>query len=307
MNRRTLLTQLTLASATALLPTASRAGQFTGKIRKSLKWSMAQKAAAGMSLTEAFTKLRDCGYAGVEPSLMGDHLSDVAAWTQASQESGLIIDGTVGGRLGALEPGLEKTKALGAESMLVVVGYDKDQSLLAQWARSRDELKAAATQAQKLGVKILLENVWASFFTSPFDLARFVDEIGSPWVQVHFDIGNMVRWGVPQHWAEVLGQRSQKLDVKEYDLDKAMKQGIAKGFDAPPRRRQHRLARRPRRASQDPLHRLGRRRSQSRRLALPRRSLPPDGQGLGSVKTNGQWSAETPVCFHLSARAMRHR
>ena len=33
--------------------------------------------------------------------------------------------------------------------------------------------------------------------------------------------------------SQVLGERSQKLDVKEYDLDKAMKQGIAKGFDAP--------------------------------------------------------------------------
>jgi len=27
----------------------------------------------------------------------------------------------------------------------------------------------------------------------------------------------MMRWGIAEHWAGVLGKRSQKLDVKEYD------------------------------------------------------------------------------------------
>jgi hypothetical protein len=42
LNRRTFLTS---AIAATLLPSTTRAGQFTGKIRKSLKWGMAQKAA----------------------------------------------------------------------------------------------------------------------------------------------------------------------------------------------------------------------------------------------------------------------
>ena len=52
-------------------------------------------------------------------------------------------------------------------------------------------------------------------------------------MQVHFDIGNMMRWGVAEHWAEVLGKRSVKLDVKEYDLERAMTEGMRKGFDTP--------------------------------------------------------------------------
>ena len=51
MNRRSFL--LSTAAATVSAPHAN-AGQFTGKIRKSLKWSMAQKAAQGMPLVEAF-------------------------------------------------------------------------------------------------------------------------------------------------------------------------------------------------------------------------------------------------------------
>jgi hexulose-6-phosphate isomerase len=42
-----------------------------------------------------------------------------------------------------------------------------------------------------------------------------------------------MRWGVAEHWVEVLGKRIGKLDIKEYSLDVAMKQGMAKGFDTP--------------------------------------------------------------------------
>ncbi len=59
LNRRTFLTT---AAAAALTPRVTQAGQFSGKIRKSLMWGMAQKAAQGMSLREAFKKLRACGY-----------------------------------------------------------------------------------------------------------------------------------------------------------------------------------------------------------------------------------------------------
>lgn len=184
-----------------------------------------------MPLVEAFRKLKGCGYDGVEVSI--PTVTDAAEWVAASKDSGLIIDGTVGGRLHNLEPGIALTRQLGGDSMLVVVEYDQTKPLLPQWNSSRDRLKAVVPEAEKAGIKILLENVWNTFLISAFDMARFIDEIGSPWVQVHFDIGNMMRWGVAEHWAEVLGTRSQKLDVKEYDLDIAMKEGMRKAFDVP--------------------------------------------------------------------------
>ena len=219
-----------MATAAPILATA---GEFTGKIKKSLKWSMAEKAARGMTLPDAFSKLRDCGFEGVEPSVLAGHVKDPSEWLEASKKSGLLIDGTVGGRLGALESGIDTTKAIGGETMLIVVEYDITKPLMAQWNQSRDRLKEAAPYAEKQGVRIVIENVWNTFFTSPFDLARFVDEVGSQWVQVQFDVGNVMRWGVPEHWMEVLGKRSFKLDVKEYDLEIALAQGMRKGFDKP--------------------------------------------------------------------------
>lgn len=232
MNRRSFL--LSTAAAASLPVATAHGGQFSGKIRKSLKWSMAQKAATGMTLVEAFKKIRSCGFDGVEPSLLGHVTAQNAdEWIAASKESGLIIDGTVGGRADTLESGVDLTKQLGGDSMLVVLAYPQDQPLQKTWDEAVARIKAAAEHAERQQIKLLIENVWNTFLISAYDMARFIDEVGSSWVGVHLDIGNQMRWGVAEHWVEVLGKRSGKLDVKEYDLTKAMNEGMRKGFDTP--------------------------------------------------------------------------
>lgn len=232
LSRRQFSQSLLALGAAALPAMQTRGGQFTGKIRKSLKWSMAAES-KNLPLLECFQKLRECGFEGVEPSLSHVPEDRVDEWIAASKASGLIIDGTVGARANTLEPGIDLTHKLGGDSMLVVMSYDIKAPLKPQWDAARDRLKAAASHAEKRGVKILVENVWNTFLISAFDMARFIDEIGSPWVRVHLDIGNQMRWGVAEHWVEVLGSRAQKLDVKEYDLARAMSEGMRKGFETP--------------------------------------------------------------------------
>ena len=220
MNRRSLLQTGSLALGAGLLSASApsaRAGQFTGKIRKSLKWSMIAQRDK-LPVLEVFKKLRECGYDGVEPRVAEVPPEKEAEWIAASRESGLVIDGTVGASADDLAGGIDLTKRLGGDSMLVGARYDQKRSIQPQWDHWRDLLRDTAPHAEKQGVKLLVENVWATFLISPFDMARFIDEIGHPFVQVHFDVGNMVRWGVAEHWAEILGKRSQKLDIKEYDL-----------------------------------------------------------------------------------------
>lgn len=221
-----------MAVSTVTIPAFAGTGQFKGKIRKSLKWGMVRDAKK-MSVVDAFKKLRECGFEGVEPNVTKELTSEAEQWVAASKASGLIIDGTVAPRTEDLEPAIDLSRKLGADSILVVARYDKDAPIVSQWNRCRDQLKAVAPYAAKNRIKLLVENVWATFLISPFDMARFIDEIGSPWVQSHFDLGNMMRWGVSEHWAQVLGKRAQKLDIKEYDLKKAMSEGMSKGFDVP--------------------------------------------------------------------------
>ena len=47
-------------------------------------------------------------------------------------------------------------------------------------------------------------------------LAKYLDEINSPWVGSYFDIGNHQRFGKPAEWIRTLGKRIVKLDVKDW-------------------------------------------------------------------------------------------
>jgi hexulose-6-phosphate isomerase len=75
-----------------------------------------------------------------------------------------------------------------------------------------------------------VENVWNQFITNPSEAARFVDTFQSPWVGWHFDIGNCVLYGWPEHWPQILGKRILNLHIKEFSRKKANEEGMRKGF-----------------------------------------------------------------------------
>jgi len=54
-----------------------------------------------------------------------------------------------------------------------------------------------------------------------------VDEIGSPWVGVYFDVGNILSYGYPQHWIEILGPRIKRVHVKDFKTEIGSIQGFA--------------------------------------------------------------------------------
>lgn len=98
------------------------------------------------------------------------------------------------------------------------------------WTRSIEQIRKALPTASKLGVRILIENVWNNFLYDPKGdnnqsaslLAAYLDEINSPWVGSYFDIGNHQRFGKPAEWIRTLGDRIVKLDVKDW--------GVSNGF-----------------------------------------------------------------------------
>lgn len=230
MQRRTFLTTLGTFAASGLLPAnAFCAGPLKGKIRKSLKWNMVKDRS--LSLTDSFRKLKTLGYEGIEPRY--NEVDDPAGWKKASDESGLVIDGMVAIPFDEIRQGVNLCKTLGGDSLLLVVRYDQKKPYADNWNDTQAQIAEAAPYAEEHGIQLLIENVWASFLISPLDMATYVDELNSPAVGVHFDIGNVVRWGVPEHWIEVLGKRIKKLDLKEYDLKIAMNEGMRKGFGMP--------------------------------------------------------------------------
>jgi len=231
--RQFLVTAATTAAATlATRPATAANGQFKGKITKAVKYHMVRTDG---SVEDKFRLLKDLGFDGVEPrvALGESNRAHVSALGAASEKVGLPIHGMVHSSNPTLREAIDQAKSLGASSILHVVRYDKSIPYLENYARSQDIIRRAIDHAIKQDIQILIENVWATFLIEPLTMARYVDELDSSHVGVYFDVGNVVRWGWPQHWIQVLGPRIKKLDIKEYDLTVAMNEGMRSGFGMP--------------------------------------------------------------------------
>ena len=231
-NRRRFLQSTGLVLTGTALPgllsgTVAAAPAPAGRIRKAIGWAMIRE---DLSTEDKFRMLKDIGFEGIEANTTA--IKDPKEFIQASEKTGIPIHGLSGA--GAdLVSSLELAAAVGADTLLYVVRADPKTPLLKQYRESQETIRAAIPMAEKKRVRILVENVWATFLIEPLGMARYIDEINSPWVQAYFDVGNVMRWGWPQHWIEVLGKRIGKIHIKEYSLKIAMKEGMSKGFNVP--------------------------------------------------------------------------
>ena len=115
-----------------------------------------------------------------------------------------------------LEKQLVAAHTFGADTVLVVPGGMKDGVLLSESRRnSIQNLKAALPMIEKYGVTVGVENIVNRFFTSPYDMLSFVDEVGSPLVQTYLDLGNMMAFSAPEYWCDVLCGRIAKIHIKD--------------------------------------------------------------------------------------------
>lgn len=234
VNRRTWInTALGAAAAYAsgsILQAAQK--QFASRIQKAVKYHMIDE---DLSIADKLKLLRDLGFDGVEARslLKPTQAAEFRELAKARETVDFPVHGVINSSNPDIISAIDQAQQLGANSVLHVVRYDRKIGYMQNYMETQQIIQRAVDHAAKNEVFILLENVWASFLIEPLSMKRFVDEINSPWVQVYFDVGNVVRWGWPQHWIEILGQRIRKLDIKEYDLDIAMKEGMRSAFAVP--------------------------------------------------------------------------
>lgn len=184
-------------------------------------------------IVETLKKYRELGFDGIEASFPA--VKDLEALKSAVREVDIPVHGMVGGvhwelRLSspdenvrtqgreALEQALRNTREIGGSSVLLVPGKvtGDEETHDDVWKRSIGEIRRALPVASRHGIRILIENVWNGFCEEPDQFRDYIDEIDSPWVGVYFDIGNVRKFGKPEDWIRVLGQRIVKLDVKDW-------------------------------------------------------------------------------------------
>ena len=130
----------------------------------------------------------------------------------------------------ALHQAIDVARALGCGALLIVPGRIGEGPRFRfgyhdSWDRISAELRKLIPHATEAKVLLTPENVWNKFLVSPLEMRAFVDQFQSPWLQTHFDIGNVMQFGYPQDWILTLGPRIKRLHAKDYKLSERAEQG----------------------------------------------------------------------------------
>ena len=194
------------------------------------------------SLEDKFRAVKDVGFDGIEMNSPGMDVDETKA---AIKATGLPVDGTVcsghwqvrhtspdadvrAKALESLKTALKDTKAVGGDTVLLVVGHGNDGPESEIWERSIENIAKAVPLAEDLGMVIAIENVWNHFLydhkggsdQSAEKFVKYVDEFGSKSVAMQFDIGNHWKYGATGDWIRQLGHRVVKLDSKGFSRAK---------------------------------------------------------------------------------------
>ncbi len=206
---------------------------------------------SSLTMEETFAAVAAAGFEGIELNVDGEGHSPHAltmtttdaeyrAIRALSQKYGLpvcsISTSQWGGKMGIgerhpdgaalLYKQIEAAAALGADGILTVPsGMGGVHTLESVRRASLAFMKEHREEIERLGIFVGVENVWNGFFLSPYDMVRFIDEIGSPKIGAYLDVGNMIAFSVPEYWIEVLGGRIGKVHDKDYKRNGSLNSG----------------------------------------------------------------------------------
>lgn len=231
MERRDFLKMAAVAAGATALSGVSCAAEdvsLRGRIKKAVGLGMA-KVSGGPA--DKLKLLREVGFDGVE---VGPNEVDPDVLNKAAEEAGMKVHGVVHGwSLDDIPKSIDYAAAIGADSVLIVPGKVEDGVFYDElYARSQKVYREVAIPyAAEKKVPLLVENVWNNFLISPLEMARYVDELDSPWLAAYFDVGNILRYGWSEHWVRALGKRIKKIHIKDYSREIMEKKGLWPGFD----------------------------------------------------------------------------
>jgi L-ribulose-5-phosphate 3-epimerase len=213
------------------------------QLYKAVKWGM---IAGAPTVLDHFKICQELGYDGMELISPADFSAKEVR--EASDATGLPVHGLVDMkhwdvRLSApdakvreegvaiLRQAILDCHAFGGFSVLLVPGRVSggDETHDHVWKRSIEGIRQVLPLASKLGVRVLIENVWNGFCETPEQLRDYLDEIANPWVGAYFDIGNVVKFSPSQNWIRTLGSRIVKLDVKDWSTKQGFDAKIGEG------------------------------------------------------------------------------
>ncbi|MDR2679575.1 MAG: sugar phosphate isomerase/epimerase [Tannerella sp.] len=127
---------------------------------------------------------------------------------------------------------MEDAQAYGTDAVLLVPGrVDENTAYEDCWNYSTECIRELVPLAEKMQVKICIENVWNNFLLSPVEMRTYINQFDSRYVCSYFDCGNILVYGWPEHWIATLGNQIGRIHIKEFSRKIADKQGRWAGFN----------------------------------------------------------------------------
>ncbi len=188
-----------------------------------------------MSVLDRFTLAKNAGFDAVEPIAANDDptleqfkraadrtgvaiasVMDIACWAYpfSSPDTAEVEKG-----LEAAARAIECAAVLGAGVVLIVPAVVNEAVTYEEaYQRSQEQIRRLIPLAAERKIVLALENVWNKFLLSPMEFARYIDELASPWVRAYFDVGNILLYGIPQHWVRSLGSRIARVHLKDFQI-----------------------------------------------------------------------------------------
>jgi hexulose-6-phosphate isomerase len=235
MDRRAFLASAA-GAAGAALPAAGAQSRFTKSICSVI-------FPGDLPLPEKFRQARNSGFDGIEIRLgqeiaMDSSADDIKRIRDAARQADIRIasvwasqpesqnplnsrDAAVRARhMETLHRAIDIAAGLDCGAILLVPGGLGGRRMnigyLETWELISAELHKIIPYAAEKKVILTPEEVGNKFLTSPRDLRDFIDQFHSPYLQAHFDVGNIVQFGFPVDWILTLGPRIKRLHVKDY-------------------------------------------------------------------------------------------
>jgi len=123
---------------------------------------------------------------------------------------------------------LECAAALGAKGILVVPGgIGEEVSIQKAYDLCRETLASMRADIEAAKLFVGVENVWNGFFQSPFEMARFIDDLDCAYIGAYYDVGNVVAFSWTEYWIEILARRVGLVHVKDFKRNRGIHSGGA--------------------------------------------------------------------------------
>jgi L-ribulose-5-phosphate 3-epimerase len=250
MNRKNFIRSAALMAGASFI-SAAPVSAFSQKptegkvtLKKGLGFGMIKE---DLSLTDKFKLVKDLGFDGIELNSPVD--LNKTELINAKEKSGIELPSVVNKDhwqmplsdpdpkvreqiIKSVATSLQEVKDFGGDTVLVVPGVVNEKVSYEQaYFTAMNSIRELIPFAEKTGMQIGLENVWNNFLISPLEAKRFIDEINHPLVGWYFDIGNILRYGWPEHWIETLQSRIMKLHIKEFSRKIMNEKGLREGFN----------------------------------------------------------------------------